>query len=53
MDRAGHGQVALDLPLVDGRLVTAPRVEGTAPDKGIVKELDEAAARRLADRLNR
>jgi len=43
------GQVAI---LVDGRLVSAPRVSSpSASPKGVVTGLDEQTARHLADRL--
>ncbi len=39
--------------VVDGRLASAPRVEGLPAAKGIVTGLDEPTARSLADRLTR
>lgn len=44
------GQFAI---VVDGRLVSAPRLEGLPAAKGIVTGLDESTARSLADRLTR
>jgi hypothetical protein len=49
-DVGAGGQFAI---VVDGRLVSAPRLEGPPPPKGIVSGLDEQTARSLADRLTR
>jgi preprotein translocase subunit SecD len=43
------GQIAV---VVDGRVVSAPRLAGgPPPNKGVVTGLDEPTARGLADRL--
>ena len=48
--RTPDGHVAI---LVDGQVVSFPKLADGPTAKGIVSGLDEATARRLADRLGR
>jgi preprotein translocase subunit SecD len=49
-DADPDGQVAI---LVDGQVVSVPKLADGPTTRGIVPGLDEASARRLADRLRR
>ena len=49
-DAAPDGHVAI---IVDGQVVSAPKLADGPTTRGIVSGLDEATARRLADRLRR